>query len=247
MPGRNPTWSRDELIVALDHYVRLDFSKNAGKLSQTSPDIVEISKLLNDLPIHSVRPDAKRFRNPNSVYMKLCNFLRFDPTYQGAGLASGGKLEERIWSEFIGDPQRLHAVAEAILATRGMPDLAFAVPDDIDDEEGIAEGAILLRQHQIRERSRALVKRKKDLVLREIGVVPCQVCDFIFAETYGPDLGAGFIECHHIVPLAQLRPGRMTRMADLALVCSNCHRMLHRGVGVSVTSLRERLVQTRIP
>jgi hypothetical protein len=38
----------------------------------------------------------------------------------------------------------------------------------------------------------------------------------------------GFIECHHLVPLHELRGLRKTRLEDLALVCSNCHRMLHR-------------------
>jgi len=49
---------------------------------------------------------------------------------------------------------------------------------------------------------------------------------FDFAAKYG-DLGAGFLEAHHILPLAAIGPA-ITRLADLAVVCSNCHRMLHR-------------------
>jgi predicted HNH restriction endonuclease len=30
------------------------------------------------------------------------------------------------------------------------------------------------------------------------------------------------------VPVSTLRPGTKTKLADLALVCSNCHRMIHR-------------------
>jgi 5-methylcytosine-specific restriction protein A len=42
---------------------------------------------------------------------------------------------------------------------------------------------------------------------------------------YG-DLGAGFAECHHKLPLAAGE--RRTLLSDLAIVCANCHRMLHR-------------------
>lgn len=58
------------------------------------------------------------------------------------------------------------------------------------------------------------------------GRLECEVCGFDFATRYG-DLGTGFIEAHHILPLAAAGPAT-TRLADLALVCSNCHRMLHR-------------------
>ena len=32
--------------------------------------------------------------------MKICNFLRFDPDYQGKGLERGGKLEKIVWDEY---------------------------------------------------------------------------------------------------------------------------------------------------
>jgi len=44
---------------------------------------------------------------------------------------------------------------------------------------------------------------------------------------YG-DHGDGFIECHHTKPVSELQVGEKTKLSDLALVCSNCHRMIHR-------------------
>jgi len=41
-------------------------------------------------------------------------------------------------------------------------------------------------------------------------------------------LGEDFIECHHTRPLSELLKERPTRIGEIALVCSNCHRMLHR-------------------
>jgi len=44
---------------------------------------------------------------------------------------------------------------------------------------------------------------------------------------YG-DLRKGYIEYHHTIPLSQYGEVKITNIDDLCLVCSNCHRMLHR-------------------
>ena len=49
-------------------------------------------------------------------------------------------------------------------------------------------------------------------------------------ERYG-ELGRGFIEAHHLTPIAQLALSGRTRLSprdDFAVVCANCHRMIHR-------------------
>ncbi len=35
------------------------------------------------------------------------------------------------------------------------------------------------------------------------------------------------MEAHHTRPVHEINPGQVTRLADLALVCANCHRMIH--------------------
>jgi 5-methylcytosine-specific restriction protein A len=47
-------------------------------------------------------------------------------------------------------------------------------------------------------------------------------------DTYG-DIGKGFIEAHHVKPLAERDGEKVTNKKDIALVCSNCHNMLHKG------------------
>lgn len=72
------------------------------------------------------------------------------------------------------------------------------------------------------------------------GFLACEVCKFDFAATYG-ELSERFIQAHHIAPLAQAGAAR-TKLADLALVCSNCHRMLHRAKPwISPAQLQDRL------
>jgi len=105
---RNPAWTRDELILALDLYFRL--RHNSMGISENQEEVKKLSALLNQLPIHDRKPDEAKFRNPSGVYMKLMNFARLDPDYPGVGLRHGGKLEEEIWNEFSGDPVYLNNV-----------------------------------------------------------------------------------------------------------------------------------------
>lgn len=110
--------------------------------------------------------------------------------------------------------------------------------------EEYREGRELLRLHRRRERSPKAVRRKKETVLAASGKLLCEVCDFDFAVAYG-DLGVGFAECHHRVPLAQLKVERRIRLSELAIVCANCHRMLHRRPMCSVEELRKIVLSCR--
>jgi 5-methylcytosine-specific restriction protein A len=220
---RNPAWHRDELILALDLY----FRHSPLRISEGHPEVQALSRLLNALPIHGQRPDAARFRNANGVYMKLCNYLRLDPGYRGKGLRAGGVLEEEVWRDFAGDRARLAATAAAIKDRASAPDPAEHISEPVDDEEEFPEGRVLFRAHRARERNRTLVARAKQWAQRRSRRLVCQICRFDFAARYGR-LGEGYIECHHVVPISQLRPGSRTKVADLALLCSNCHRMVHR-------------------
>lgn len=56
----------------------------------------------------------------------------------------------------------------------------------------------------------------------------CAVCGFCFEEVYG-DLGNNFIEVHHIVPLSETGERPVDIATELVCLCSNCHRMIHRG------------------
>lgn len=95
------------------------------------------------------------------------------------------------------------------------------------DDRSFPEGAIIFRLHQSRERNgRAPLEAKRQRLVTT-GDLACDVCGFSFVQAYGAR-GAGFIEAHHDEPLSQVRTRVRTRVEDLALVCSNCHRMLHR-------------------
>jgi 5-methylcytosine-specific restriction enzyme A len=223
MATRNPKWSRDELIVTLDFYLR----HNPSIPDKQSSEILALSGFLTRLQMKMGGETGDKFRNPNGVYMKLMNFRRFDPSYEGKGLERGGKDEEVVWNLYSSNPNQLRELTASIKSLVLSDDPLPSVEVMGDDEEEGEEGQILTRTHRYRERNTKLVKRKKEKVLKERGTLACEVCGFDFSGTYG-ERGEGFIECHHTKPVSDLRDGGTTNIADLALVCSNCHRMIHR-------------------
>ncbi|NLR79134.1 HNH endonuclease [Chitinophaga eiseniae] len=235
---RNPKWHRDEIMLALHLY----FSPDRGSIDAKNPKIIALSQLLNELPLVTNRPDKERFRNPNGVTLKLSNFLPFDEHYTGKGMTSGSKLDKEIFLEFQHKKDLLGKIAKEITAIAKNKALKEEILQVEEDEQtltdAVEEGAILYKLHKVRERVPSIVKDKKEAVLKEKGKLSCEVCGFDFHDCYG-EVGKGFIECHHITPLADMKVSRRTTLADLALVCSNCHRMLHKKIDdISIESLR---------
>ena len=66
----------------------------------------------------------------------------------------------------------------------------------------------------------------------------CNICGFSFLDIYG-EVGQGFIEAHHINPLNEREGQQVTKKEDIALICSNCHRMLHRKINGKLLSINE--------
>ena len=77
-----PKWHRDEIILALDFYHSIE----PREMDSKNPKVIEVSEILNKLPIHTERIDSVKFRNPNGVSMKLNNFKAIDPEYDGKGM-----------------------------------------------------------------------------------------------------------------------------------------------------------------
>jgi 5-methylcytosine-specific restriction enzyme A len=228
-------WCRDELILALDVYFRL-----AGAVpGPRRPEILDLSTLLRSAGLHLASDRRPNFRSPASVVMKLMNFRSIDPDYGGKGLAAGGRLDREVWQELAVDRQRLSKTAAAIRAvlSEGSHASFASEPGDTLTMEA-EEGALLTRLHLFRDRSARLVETKKRAAIESTGRLVCEVCSFCFESTYG-SIGDGYIECHHRKPLSELRSKQRTSLDDLALVCANCHRMMHaRRPWVTIEQLR---------
>jgi 5-methylcytosine-specific restriction protein A len=230
-PG-NPDWTFDELILALELYMK--WRPRQPPLSHT--DLHDLSEVLRRLPLHPAEVRAEKFRSAGSVRRKLGDFKDPDPDYTGKR-TKGGQGVHLVWAQFADDPEALAAAVERITASAD--GLTVVLPPE-EGEATAVEGRIVFREHRARERDPRLVRAKKDAVLKATGRLACEVCDLDFAERYG-ELGDGFIECHHTVPLGQ-GSERVTSLSDLALLCPNCHRMIHRPARpLTVAELRERL------
>ena len=117
-----------------------------------------------------------------------------------------------------------------------------------DDLEGLKrlpqaefeEGRKRLRMHARLEhvRNSALVRNAKRLFKKEHGKFFCEACGFVFEHQYGSRV-RDFIEAHHRTPIADLKETVRVTSKDLAMVCSNCHRMLHRPKWITIEQLRD--------
>jgi 5-methylcytosine-specific restriction protein A len=222
-PRRNPDWQRDELILALDLYMR-HRPRIPGK---QHPDVIELSRLLNRLAAFTTPERAEDFRNPNGVYMKLQNLRTLDVSQEGRGLPGRSDRDAEVWTTFASNPDHLRATAEAIRnATILFEDRSDENLDDEDEDEEAEEGKILTRVHRARERKREIIKKLKARAFKKHGHLACEACEFVFARRYG-ERGSDFIECHHTIPVSELKPGQKTKITDLVLLCANCHRMVH--------------------
>ncbi len=112
---------------------------------------------------------------------------------------------------------------------------------NIENEPVSIEGQSKLAIHMRYERDSRLIKKIKENAIKSNPMLNCEVCGFSFYEKYGA-LGQGFIEAHHINPLSETKETKTTK-DDIALVCSNCHKMIHRGIskleGNTILTLNE--------
>jgi hypothetical protein len=94
--------------------------------------------------------------------------------------------------------------------------------------EFLIENRQKIELHHQREHNPVLIAAARDQFERMHGDLFCEACGFDFSQTYG-SLGEDFMEIHHRQPFAEIEDDETdVSLDDLALVCANCHRMLHR-------------------
>lgn len=96
-------WSREELILVFNLYLKLPF----GKMHTRTSEIIEMANLIG--------------RTVNSIAIRLTNFAACDPYHQNRGvkgMAGGIKQCQPIWDEFFGNQENLIFLIEEILAKK---------------------------------------------------------------------------------------------------------------------------------
>jgi len=124
------------------------------------------------------------------------------------------------WVEFFDREQRDGAWAYR-------PKTVLPSPIAPDPDRAAIEGEPRMFFHVRRERDPELAEAKRQAVLALRKRLECEACGFAVQTTY-PDLGGEVCEVHHRRPLADVVERTITRLDDLAVLCANCHRAIHR-------------------
>lgn len=95
------------------------------------------------------------------------------------------------------------------------------------DDPAAAEGERTLGAHHRRERSSSLRDRKLAEVRAKHGVCVCALCGVDETSRYPATLSPRIFEVHHLAPLSRAATPVRTTLADLAVLCANCHRAVH--------------------
>lgn len=231
-------WTEDELVLAADLVSRNGWTG----VRAASVEARALSALLRVGGLHDGEVLPANFRSPSSIQRKSYDLATAVADYAGTP-TRGGKNDARVIASFRANPSEMQARARAIrVALEAGERFHSPTTDDLGDEAGKWEGGILEHVARRRERDPRLRAKKIDAVVGSGKAISCEVCTFDFHVAYG-SRGSGYIEVHHIRPLHYSGPVQTT-LNDLALLCSNCHRMCHRGPWITPTQLLE-LIQSK--
>jgi 5-methylcytosine-specific restriction protein A len=169
----------------------------------------------------------KDFSDP--LDLKL-DFIPKETTARRLGLAyEAGNIASKFYHRnaipddavLINDLKKLLEIYFALFEKVSL-DKNSQISDEKEDEW--FEDLTKYRIHRVTERNQSLSKRVKQLQ----GYI-CKACDFNFESRYG-EIGKEFIEAHHTVPISSLNKIKiqLDPMQDFIVLCSNCHRMIHR-------------------
>jgi predicted HNH restriction endonuclease len=138
-----------------------------------------------------------------------------------------GDIIEVNWNTMSSGILIPEEIADGLEASWKKHVLAIRAPSDELDEMEFPEGKAIYRLHRTLERNSGIRDKVKQRARMSSEKIRCVICNFDFHETYG-SVGEDFIECHHTIPVSELRTEMKTKLSDVVMVCSNCHRMLHR-------------------
>lgn len=181
-----------------------------------------LGKETSNLPLTEIDLKPSNPSNPTSFYEagNICAVF-----YEKNAMPT----EEQL----LQDLQEMLRLYDVLIKKDPVPDFGdvteeFFIKNNPDDqpqnETTFYEDTTVVRFHQRVERNAKLIKAVKAHHGHR-----CQVCEIDFEEVYGA-IGQNYIEAHHLQPLASLKSQKiqMDVERDFAVLCANCHRMIHR-------------------
>lgn len=190
--------------------VRAEFRGAARDVLSKRADLIRdrVKDFLSTFPTRTIHLDGERLGRDYAAGHAL-----------GLTFTSSSMPDDDVLAEALSTMLRCYRA----LSFRGGLDFSEAGPEG--DIAGTVDEQRKYRKHRSIERN----PKARKLAKAHHGTV-CQVCNFDYTARYG-DLGEGFIEVHHLVPLSKLREGEKVSYdiaKDFAVLCASCHRMIHR-------------------
>ncbi|WP_207642477.1 hypothetical protein [Desulfosporosinus sp. I2] len=205
------SWTRDEVILGLD----VLFSHGRRHLSMDSEAIIDLSNLLNRLPIIPIAKRNDTFRNTAGVSSQLSRFLwslKYNEKH-----ANIGRIFTIIYEEYKERPGELHEIAQAIRRNESViRQVGFGASEEAD---GFPEGAILCHLHRHLEHQQGFQFKNR--------VAQCAICCVRVDHIYGSLPNVQFLEPHLLVPPTEISPDMTYVEEYFIMVCPNCHSILH--------------------
>lgn len=202
------SFTRDEVILALD----VLYSSENGRVTADSPEIKELSLLLNRLPIHPLENRRADFRSPTGITAQLMRFRL--SCLSGINDQNVGGLFFRVAFEYEDRVNELHSIANAIRRNKEVFDSLFGSPLE---DNGFPEGILLGHFHNI-------IEQRDGAKLALID--HCEVCNSRPALCYrnvGP-----LLQNHLIVAPTLMDYSKKYGANSFLTVCPTCHAALHR-------------------
>jgi hypothetical protein len=215
--SRNPSWSRDELVLALDLYRRFRETL-PGK---QSAEIAELPDFLTRMARSLGVTTAATYRNPNGVYLN---------GFQAASFPLSGEDFRTIIALLGEELDDLPGLAEAKITA---------------DKLAAMEERYLLASPEVKARVSRRIERGPvgDLAKRATGY-KCQLCQALSHDPVGflKKSGEPYVEAHHVMPVARGQVGSLAA-SNIMTLCANHHRRMHYGeveieIGLSIFSVR---------
>lgn len=230
---------RDKSFVVAE--MEFDIVADDGKSAHLAP--------LSARVLHSARDiDLKRrFTNIAADISNIPHLQLTKPALAAAIAAHRDALMARLNSDAI------RTAADKVIAEEtieygntnaaAISTIESLPPTTLEDDIKGKEGRILTRLHSYRERDRKLIQKAKEAFKAKHERLFCECCGLEPPKFYG-SRGADRIHAHHRTPVEELMPDAETTAEDLAMVCPNCHDIIHaKRPWISVEELHSILIK----
>ena len=238
-PGNSGTWTchndtrKGDLILLYRAKKRKDFAYiiRAEKNAEDAPDDYQImGKGWTHTCTYKTRNKFKKPITLQDLRVQRSFFRAQWKAYRMNFMGTAFEIPSDVWDRLISIAIQKNPDEDLESLLDREQSIESIVESDLDSLQAEEFGQDYYAEGGIKRSYMTRYERDPKLRVEAIKIhgTKCQVCGFDFGAVYGSH-GRNFIEVHHKVPVSSLEEKtRIVPRTDMAVVCSNCHRMIHR-------------------